>query len=104
MLAAIGARRRVVLTVNQFYTAGRVVAESDLLTVLPRHFLESTGLPADLVVTALPFAVPPVHVDMVWHRRTLNAAAQQWLRAEVTDGARQVLAAHGWSERVDGAG
>jgi DNA-binding transcriptional LysR family regulator len=34
-LAALDRKRRVVLTVNQYFTAGRVVAGSDLLTVLP---------------------------------------------------------------------
>jgi DNA-binding transcriptional LysR family regulator len=38
-LASLGQTRRIVLTVNQFFTAGRVVARSDLLTVLPRHFV-----------------------------------------------------------------
>ena len=38
-LGALGRERRIVVTVNQFFTAGRVVANSDLLTVLPRHFV-----------------------------------------------------------------
>ena len=42
-LAALDRQRRVVLTVNQFFTAGRVVAHSDLLTVLPEGFLQATG-------------------------------------------------------------
>ena len=42
-LADIGRQRRIVLTVNQFFTAGRVVAQSDLLTVLPLSFLAATG-------------------------------------------------------------
>jgi DNA-binding transcriptional LysR family regulator len=44
-LASLGPQApRVVLTVNQFFTAGRVVATSDLLTVLPRHFIRVTGM------------------------------------------------------------
>ena len=84
-LAAINRQRRIVLTVNQFFTAGRVVVGSDLLAVLPRHFLPSTGISDELVVVELPFDIPPVRVDMLWHRRTQNAAAQQWLRQVVTD-------------------
>src|SRR5262249_16342875 len=48
-LAALGRRRRVVLTVNQFATAGIVVAKSDLLTVLPREFLPAMGTVHNLV-------------------------------------------------------
>src|SRR5262249_26800795 len=42
-LAALGRQRRIVLTVNQFATAGIVVSQSDLLTVLPRDFLPPAG-------------------------------------------------------------
>ena len=87
-LAAINRTRRIVLTVNQFFTAGRVVAGSDLLTVLPRHFLASTGIRDEFTVVDLPFNKPPVHVDMVWHRRTNTVAAQLWLRGAVSDVAR----------------
>jgi DNA-binding transcriptional LysR family regulator len=38
-LATLGRERFVVLTVNQFFTAARVVANANLLTVLPLHFL-----------------------------------------------------------------
>ncbi len=54
-LAAVGRKRRIVLTVNQFFTAGRVVASSDLVTVLPRHFLRETGMREALVTRPLPF-------------------------------------------------
>ncbi|MEO7246618.1 MAG: LysR family transcriptional regulator, partial [Rubrivivax sp.] len=38
-LALVGRRRRVLLTVNQYHTAARVVARSDLVTVLPASFV-----------------------------------------------------------------
>jgi DNA-binding transcriptional LysR family regulator len=84
-LAAVNRTRRIVLTVNQFFTAGRVVANSDLLTVLPRHFLAATGISDEFTVVDLPFDVPPVHVDMVWHRRANALSAQQWLRGAIVD-------------------
>ncbi|TSE24355.1 HTH-type transcriptional regulator LeuO [Tepidimonas sediminis] len=82
-LAALSRRRRIVLTVNQFFTAGQVVASSDLLTVLPQHFLSATGHAEALATQPLPLPVPPVHVDMLWHRGTEGSAAQRWLRAAV---------------------
>lgn len=82
-LAAMSRRRRVVLTVNQFFTAGQVVATSDLLTVLPRHFLGSTGRESELVCRPIPLHVPTVHVDMLWHRQQQGLSAQQWLRDAV---------------------
>jgi DNA-binding transcriptional LysR family regulator len=79
-LAALGRRRRVVLTVNQFFTAGQVVAQTDLLTVLPARFVESAGSAAQLVTRPLPFELPPVHVDLLWHRAQTTRPSHRWLR------------------------
>jgi DNA-binding transcriptional LysR family regulator len=79
-LAAIRQERRVVLTVNQFFTAGKLVAGSNLLTVLPRHFVNATGIADQLVLRELPFAMPLVHVDALWHHRVHRLTAHQWLR------------------------
>ena len=80
-LASLERQRQIVLTVNQFFTAGRVVANSNLLTVLPRHFFNVTGYSDQLLMRELPFDVPAVHVDAVWHRRLQHDSAHQWLRA-----------------------
>ena len=82
-LAALGRERRIVLTVNQFFTAGRVVASSDLLTVLPLHFFGVTGLQDALVWRTLPFQLPTVHVDALWHVSRAAGAAHRWLRSVV---------------------
>jgi DNA-binding transcriptional LysR family regulator len=83
-LASMGRKRQVVLTVNQFFTAGRVVANSNLLTVLPRHFVSVTGIADQLVLRPLPFDVAPVHVDAVWHQRSEQQGAHRWLRQAVS--------------------
>jgi DNA-binding transcriptional LysR family regulator len=82
-LAALGRQRRIVLTVNQFYTAGQVVTGSDLLTVLPLSFLAATGYPDTLVVKELPFEIGRAHVDMLWHVRREAEPAHRWLREQV---------------------
>jgi DNA-binding transcriptional LysR family regulator len=82
-LALLGRTRRVVLTVNQFFTAGKVVANSDLLTVLPRHFINVTGFADQLLQRDLPFEVPVVHVDALWHQRQDGSSAHAWLRSKV---------------------
>jgi len=87
-LALLGRSRQVVLTVNQFFTAGRVVAQTELLTVLPRHFVQVTGFAEELVQRPLPFAVAPIQVDALWHQRLDNASAHAWLRSKVLDQAR----------------
>lgn len=82
-LALVGRERRIVLTVNQFFTAGKVVAQSNLLTVLPRDFVNVTGFADQLVTRKLPFATPEVHVDALWHHRLHRVSAHEWLRATI---------------------
>ncbi len=83
-LAQLGRERRILLTVNQFFTAGRVVANSDLITVLPRHLIASTGMPGALIAKELPFKLPDVHVDMLWHERDARSPSHKWLREHLT--------------------
>lgn len=86
-LAGVKRQRRIVLTVNQFFSAVQVVSHSDLLTVLPHHFLSSIGIANRLATVALPFAIDQVHVEMVWHRLRDDQAGQGWLRNAVQDAA-----------------
>jgi DNA-binding transcriptional LysR family regulator len=86
-LAALNRTRRIVLTVNQFFTAGRVVAQSDLLTVLPASFVEATGYKQQLVEKALPMPLARVHVEMLWHLRSDEHPAQRWLRERLLEAA-----------------
>lgn len=87
-LAALQRQRRIVLTVNQFFTAGRVVARSNLLTVLPEGFVEATGYGDELVMRELPLRLQPVQVVMVWHLRHDAEPAHAWLRQRLVEAAR----------------
>jgi DNA-binding transcriptional LysR family regulator len=86
-LTALGRSRRIVLTVNQFFTAGRVVAQSDLLTVLPASFVEATGYKQQLIERPLPMPLARVHVDMLWHLRNDARSAQRWMRERLAQAA-----------------
>ncbi|MBT9491712.1 MAG: LysR family transcriptional regulator [Paucibacter sp.] len=96
-LNALNRSRRIVLTVNQFFTAGRVVTRSDLLTVLPASFVEATGYQAQLIERPLPVSLAKVHVDMLWHLRSESRSAQQWMRARLIEAARRAQAGVGLS-------
>ncbi|MFZ6871541.1 LysR family transcriptional regulator [Undibacterium sp. Di27W] len=84
-LSQMGRERRILLTVNQFFTGGRVVANSDLLTVLPRHLISATGMTEALIWKELPFNMPDVHIDMLWHERDSRNPAHQWLRQNLVN-------------------
>lgn len=82
-LSGLQRERRIVLTVNQFFTAGRVVVNSDLLTVLPRHFVSVASLHDDLIWRPLPMRLPAVHVDAVWNPHRTHDPAHRWLRESI---------------------
>ncbi len=83
-LLSLNRERRILLTVNQFFTAGKVVTASDLLMVLPRHLIEATGMTDALVVKELPFPMPDVHIDMLWHERDARSPGHRWLREQLS--------------------
>ena len=82
-LLAFGKQRRILLTVNQFFTAGKVVVASNLLMVLPHHLIEATGMTEHLLAKELPFAMPEVHIDMLWHERDARSPGHRWLRDQL---------------------
>ena len=84
-LASLNRSRRVALTVNQFFTAARVVLATDLLTVLPEGFLHVTGHAEQLVTLPLPLAPGAVFVDALWHVRNDRSSAHQWLLQMLTE-------------------
>jgi len=89
-LAREGRERQVMLTVNQFSTAARVVHESDLLTVLPLSFVPASGLAEGLAVRPFPGTLPPIEVSLLWHRRHERDVAQRWLRRTFAATARSL--------------
>jgi DNA-binding transcriptional LysR family regulator len=82
-LTALGRQRRVVMSVNQYFTAGQVVTQSDLLTVLPLALLPATGHEGELLVHELPFDLGAMQVSMLWHMRRDAEPAHRWLRQRV---------------------
>lgn len=88
-LTALQRSRRIVLTVNQFFIASRVVAGSDLLTVLPASFVEATGYQPRLVEKPLPVTLARIHVEVLWHMRHDHESSHRWLRARLMEAARR---------------
>ena len=82
-MVSLNRERRILLTVNQFFTAGKVVAASDLLMVIPRHLIDATGMTNELIQKELPFTLPEVHIDMLWHERDARSPGHRWLREQL---------------------
>jgi DNA-binding transcriptional LysR family regulator len=85
-LSKIGRTRLTRLTVNQYFTAGRIIANSDLITILPLHLIAATGMKDQLIWKELPVTLPTFHADMLWHERNARNRAHQWLRQQIIHG------------------
>ncbi len=94
-LASMGRKRRVAVTVNQFATAGRVVLSTDLITVLPRHFVQVAGLQNDVCLMDLPIKLPPVHIDLLWLKPNGTRARHLWLKETLMRASSDMLALKG---------
>lgn len=82
-LRAVGLRRDVTTIVGGFAAALALARASMLIATVPeRH----TGYLRDgLYSFALPLALPPLTVSMIWHPRHDADPAQQWLRRCLMD-------------------
>lgn len=92
ILAETGLSRRVGLRALHYYSACRVVAESDMLLTMPRAYAEELAGLLGLQVFDLPVPVSPIRVFMYWHASRENDRSLRWLRSEIAQLARK----NGW--------
>jgi DNA-binding transcriptional LysR family regulator len=83
LLAGLGRTRRVALLISQYAAALQAVRASDLLAVVPRRFVDASGLADSLHVAAPPFDMPRLEIALLWHRRHERDAGQRWLREAI---------------------
>jgi len=80
-----GLTRRIGLTVNQFFVAPQILANSDLIAILPTRVVQLSGMSNQLHVTAVPVEIPFSFVKMMWHERSHHNSAQAWFRTKLTE-------------------
>jgi DNA-binding transcriptional LysR family regulator len=79
-LRRLGVRRRVVVELPNMSTAPLVLAQSDLLAILPELLAEIYCRDGALRIVELPFALPAYEVKQFWHRKLDQDPAVTWLR------------------------
>lgn len=82
-LAAVGLRRNVSLTVNQFSLVPAMLVNSDLVSIIPAAVALDSAYSESLAVVESPFKFEPSVMSLIWHERTDNLSAHQWLRSEI---------------------
>jgi DNA-binding transcriptional LysR family regulator len=86
-LAAHGKARKVVLRAP-LLTAGAVLAQSDMVSVMSAQAAEEFARRAPLRILQLPFESPVLTTALLWHRRLDHLAAHRWLRSVIVRVAR----------------
>jgi DNA-binding transcriptional LysR family regulator len=88
VLAEEGLKRTVTRVVPTHLAGAWLVAESDLLGVVPQRLAERVARTLPLQVLALPFPLEPLSIRFAWHPRHDGDAAHAWLRDCIIRAAR----------------
>lgn len=84
-LARMGRQRRVVMSMPIFSGVYRAVAGSDLIALLPTALAQHVAPAAGFEIYRAPMPIPPVTLQMVWHRKFTADPAHIWLRSQIAD-------------------
>ncbi len=77
-------RRNIVLHTSHYLSVSSIVAESDLLAVVPRWIAQSYAPELQNRMVLLPFDFPEYQLQQFWHRKFQANPRNTWLRELVT--------------------
>ncbi len=89
-LAKLGRRRRVALTVPNTYLIPRLVAETGMISHLPRLIAAEVLRGSNLMMLSPPVALPEWHIDMYWGAASASDATASWIRSRLSEIGRQI--------------
>jgi DNA-binding transcriptional LysR family regulator len=83
ILAQQGISRNVVARVPQFTVLPQLLAQSDLVVILPSRMAELYAAQGGLKALPLPVAIAEFEVRLHWHARQNKVPSHRWLREEI---------------------
>jgi DNA-binding transcriptional LysR family regulator len=86
-----GIRRRIVMSVARLWSMPSIVAQTDLLGIIPRAFAHHVAKHFDIEVHDLPVQISDQHLYMMWNTKLDADPAHKWLRELLLPIARQKL-------------
>jgi DNA-binding transcriptional LysR family regulator len=89
MLANPRVRGHVGLRVRSFLSVAPIVAQTDLVAVVPSNLAALVADALRLQLIELPLAIPGFDVSLAWHHRYHRDPAAEWLRSIFVDLFRQ---------------
>jgi DNA-binding transcriptional LysR family regulator len=81
VLAPLGLRRHVAITVNQFLTLPFLIGSSDMVGVLPKRVADRMAETAGLTIFPLPFDIEPFAVCMLGLAQLAELPDLAWIRS-----------------------
>jgi DNA-binding transcriptional LysR family regulator len=78
-------RRNVGLTVPSFLGITSIIANSEVLVILPEQLARHLFGAGNLQILPLPFEIPPYYILQHWHERYSQDPANRWLRTVMAD-------------------
>ncbi|HGH5979836.1 TPA: LysR family transcriptional regulator [Kluyvera georgiana] len=92
LLEEIGQSRRVALTLPSFLGAGELVADSNLIAVVPEQPARHLMKHYPCRIWPLPFSLPGIAIRQLWHQRHHRDPGHVWLRGLIAAIAERHLA------------
>ncbi|MDA1088769.1 MAG: LysR family transcriptional regulator [Proteobacteria bacterium] len=90
ILARVGAKRRIAVSVSHFLLAPYLLEESDMAGVFTRQVSAMLRRSFKLVEKKIPIELASFEASMAWHHRSDRDPAMTWLRARI----KQLFAEH----------
>ncbi|WP_457018480.1 MULTISPECIES: LysR family transcriptional regulator [unclassified Luteimonas] len=90
-LAAHGLQRNIGALVSNFSATPFVVLESPLIAMVPAALASRYAQLPGLRIHESPLEFPPFAVSMAWHPRVHDEPGHRWLRAMISEAARQAV-------------
>ncbi len=82
-LGHLAAKRKVALELRHYLPAAFVLAQTDLIAVLPLTLRDFMASFEALARFALPFEIEPITMRQFWHARSTHDEGCKWLRSQV---------------------
>jgi LysR family transcriptional activator of mexEF-oprN operon len=81
VLRLLGRQRKVVLTVPQFSVLPGLLAQSDMLAIVPDYVAKAVVSMGVMRVEPVPLQLPVPELSMAWRAAVHNDPGQRWLRS-----------------------
>ncbi|HET9700627.1 MAG TPA: LysR family transcriptional regulator [Burkholderiales bacterium] len=89
-LAKLGRSRRISVSVPHFLVAPYIIVESDVIMTVNSRIARTYARTMPIRVLRPPLELPDFPISMVWHPRSDQDSAHQWLRARLVEVCREL--------------